>query len=96
MSPTTSTSSGRTSGPSRTASNISRREPRRQPEATEQRRNQPRDVGVGLLDRDARLQPRDALIAEVAEEDLRAIEAERQDDRRVVAKEREVLREARR
>ena len=40
---------------------------------------------------DAGLEPRDALITEVAEEDLGAIEAERQHDLRVVAEEREVL-----
>ena len=52
---------------------------------------QARDVGVGLLDRDARLQPRDALIAEVADEHLGAIEPERQHERRVVAQEAEAL-----
>ena len=53
-------------------------EPGRQREALDDHRQHPRDVGVGLLDGDARLQPRDPLVAEVADEDLGAVEAERQ------------------
>ena len=39
------------------------------------------DIGVRLLERHARLQPRDAAEAEVAQEDLAAVEPERQDQR---------------
>jgi hypothetical protein len=54
----------------------------RQREALEDQRQHPRDVGVGLVDRRTRLEAGDSLVAEVADEDLRAIELEGQDDLR--------------
>ena len=52
-------------------------------------RNQPRNVGVRLLHRDAGLQPRHAPIAEVGRVQLRTVEAERQNQLRVAIEEAE-------
>ena len=52
-------------------------------------RDQARDVRVRLLERHARFQPGHALIAEVADEQLGAVEAEGEDELRVAIEEAE-------
>ena len=76
-SPITSADSGRTLRPDLRVVEHLPRESGRQRKALDRERQHPRDVGVGLFDRDARLQPRDPLVAEVADDDLGAVEAER-------------------
>ena len=92
MSPTTSTSSGRTSDPNRASSNIFCVKPWRQREAFGQRRQQALHVGVGLLNRHTGLEPRQALEVEAGGVDGRAIELHRQDHERVRREELEVFR----
>ena len=72
------------------------REARRHREPIRDHRHHPRDVGVRLLERDARLQARDPLVAEVADVKLGAIEAERQHELRVAVEEAEAAPEGRR
>ncbi len=86
-SPMTSAASGRTLGPILTSSNISRLKPGGSRNRSTSVGIIRADIGVGLFDGDARLQPRDALVAEVADEHLGAVEAERHHQLRVLAEE---------
>jgi hypothetical protein len=69
------------------------REAGRQRELLGQRRQHARHVGVRLLEGDAGLQACEAPIAEVPDERLRAVELQRQHDRRVRVEEAERLRQ---
>ena len=89
----TSTENGRTFGPIFTSSNICRVNPPGIGNADGMMRDQPRDVGVRLFDRHAGLEPRHALIAEVADEELRAVEAEGEDELRVLIEKAEARRQ---
>ena len=76
-SPMTSAASGLTLGPIFDVVEHLAREAGRHREPIRDDRDQARDVGVGLLDRHAGLQPRDTAVAEVGRVQFRPVEAER-------------------
>ena len=80
MSPSTSSMSGRTLGPSRASSIIFRLIPGGGGKLAELDPDHPRDVGVGLVERDAWTQPADRPEVVAGQPDLGAIEAERHQD----------------
>src|SRR5512145_1946222 len=79
----TSADSGRTFGPIFTSSNIWQAKP------LDRQRKHACHVGVRLLQCDARLESRDTLVAEVADEDFRRIETEGKQQLRIVVEESE-------
>ena len=86
-SPITSSFRSRRFGFSFTSSNILALKPGNAGKRVRLIGNQPRHVGGRLIERGARLQPRDAGEAEVAEVSLGAIELERKDQRRLLIEE---------